>query len=223
MESCNAGRPNEPLFSSGSGIWPGLVSCNAKEPYFLLRSSACANIISCNGSPIKAGFRQYPGFFARHAWTRSTCCSPRKYSWLSALRSQRRWLDCLLAVRHAGSEQYFWRWRRRGSRLNSFWQHRHRRRRGLVTRSRASGPMEDPNHAENCAVGRRRVSLCGDSHRRFHPHRCRHGIVISIPADAKNRSRSRWNRCSRSTGIRVHDALETAFTIDRNMQPSMIF
>jgi hypothetical protein len=79
-------------------------------------------------------------------------------------------------------------------------------------------PMEDPNDAENCAVGRGCVSLRGDSHRHFHPHRCQHGIVISIPATAENRSRSRWNRCSRSSGIRVHDALETAFTIDRNMQ-----
>ncbi len=67
-------------------------------------------------------------------------------------------------------------------------------------------------------VGRRRASLRGDSHRRFHPHRCRHGIVISIPATAENRSRSRWNSCSRSSGIGVHDALETAFTMDRNMQ-----
>jgi hypothetical protein len=77
--------------------------------------------------------------------------------------------------------------------------------------------MEDPNHAENCTVGRRCVSLRGDSHRHFHPHRCQHGIVISIPDKVKKRSRSRWNPCSRSPGIGVHDAMETAFTIDRNM------
>ncbi len=79
-------------------------------------------------------------------------------------------------------------------------------------------PMEDPNDAENCAVGRRCVCLRGDSHRHFHPHRCQHGIVISIPAKVEKRSRSRWNPCSRSPGIGVHDAMETAFTIDRNMQ-----
>jgi hypothetical protein len=78
--------------------------------------------------------------------------------------------------------------------------------------------MEDPNNAENCAVGRHCGSLRGDSHRHFHPHRCQHGIVISISANAENRSRSRWNRCSRSPGIGVHDALETAFTLRRNNQ-----
>jgi hypothetical protein len=82
--------------------------------------------------------------------------------------------------------------------------------------------MEDPNHAENCAVSRRRVSLRGDSHRHFHPHRCQHGIVISIPAKVEKRSRSRWNPCSRSPGIGVHDAMETAFTIDRNMHQTLL-
>ena len=149
IESCNADARNEPLFSLGSATWPGLVSCNAKEPDFPTRSSGCINIISCNGSPIKAVFRQYPGFCARHACTRSTCCSPRKYSWFSCFRSQRRWLDCLLAARHSGSEQYLCRPRRRGSRLNSFWQHRHRRRRGLITGH--SGPMG----TESCPEPRR--------------------------------------------------------------------
>jgi len=83
--------------------------------------------------------------------------------------------------------------------------------------------MEDPNHAENCAVGRRCVSLRRDSHRHFHPHQCQHGIVISIPAKVEKRSRSRWNPCSRSPGIGVHDAMETAFTIDRNMQDLSIW
>jgi hypothetical protein len=63
----------------------------------------------------------------------------------------------------------------------------------------------DPNHAQKCSLTRRRESLCGDSHRRFHDHRCRHGIVITIPADAEIRSRSRWNR--------VHVPLEYAFTM----------
>src|SRR6266404_4982119 len=45
--------------------------------------SGCANNISCNGSPITGGFRQYPGFFARQCWTRSTCCSPQTFSRLS--------------------------------------------------------------------------------------------------------------------------------------------
>jgi hypothetical protein len=45
-----------------------------------------------------------------------------------------------------------------------------------------------------------------------------HGIVITIPANDENRSRSRWNRCSCSPGIGVHDALETAFTVGRNMR-----
>jgi len=39
----------------------------------------------------------------------------------------------------------------------------------------------------------------------FHAHRCRHGIVITIPANNENRSRSRWNR--------VHVPLEYAFTM----------
>jgi hypothetical protein len=56
------------------------------------------------------------------------------------------------------------------------------------------------------------------SHRRFHLNRCRHAIIISIPANAEKRSRSRWNPCSRSPGIGVHDALETAVTFDRNNQ-----
>jgi len=47
----------------------------------------------------------------------------------------------IAVIRHAGSEQYFCRWRRRGSRPNSFWQHRHRRRRGLITGR--SGPIGD--------------------------------------------------------------------------------
>ena len=80
--------------------------------------------------------------------------------------------------------------------------------------------MEDPNHDGNCVVGRRRGRLRGDSHHRFHPNRCRHGIVISISAKTERRSRSRWNPCSRSPGIGVHDALETAFTVGRNMHVS---
>jgi hypothetical protein len=47
--------------------------------------------------------------------------------------------------------------------------------------------------------------LGGDSHRRFHSHRCRHGIVVTIPANNENRSRSHWNR--------VHVPLESAFTM----------
>jgi hypothetical protein len=39
-------------------------------------------------------------------------------------------------------------------------------------------------------------------HRRFHHERCRHGIVITIPADAEMRSRSCWNQ--------VHVPLESA-------------
>jgi hypothetical protein len=57
-----------------------------------------------------------------------------------------------------------------------------------------------------------RVDCCGierglstDSHRRFLHHRCRHGIVITIPANVENRSRSHWNR--------VHVPLESAFTM----------
>ena len=42
--------------------------------------------------------------------------------------------------------------------------------------------------------------------------------VITIPENAEKRSRLRWNRCSRSSGLRVHDALETAFTLGRNTQ-----
>ncbi len=38
-----------------------------------------------------------------------------------------------------------------------------------------------PNHA----IRRRRPGLRADSRRRFHQHRCRHGIVISIPANAE--------------------------------------
>src|SRR3984957_19479307 len=45
----------------------------------------------------------------------------------------------IAVIRHAGSEQYFCRWRRRGARPNSFWQHRHRRRRGFITGG--SGPI----------------------------------------------------------------------------------
>jgi hypothetical protein len=202
IESCNAKSRSEQFFSRRSVAWPGLVSCNAKEPDFPTGSSGCVNIISCNGSPIKAGFRQYPGFFTRHACTRSTCCSPRKYSMLLGFRSQRRWLDCLLAAWHSGSEQYFCRLRRRGSRLNNFWQHRHRRRRGLITGFGSNG---GPNDAQNCAASRRCPSLRGDSHRRYHRHRCRHGIVIAVPANDEKRSRSRWNR--------VHVPLESAFTM----------
>jgi hypothetical protein len=47
--------------------------------------------------------------------------------------------------------------------------------------------------------------------------RCRHGIVITIPADAEKRSRSRWNQVHVPLENRVHDALETVTTIDRNM------
>jgi hypothetical protein len=43
--------------------------------------------------------------------------------------------------------------------------------------------------AKKRPVIRRRVNLRGDSHRRFHPHRCRHGIVITIPANGQKRSR----------------------------------
>jgi hypothetical protein len=35
---------------------------------------------------------------------------------------------------------------------------------------------------------------------------------------AEKRSRSRWNPCSRSPRIGVHDALEAAFTFDWNNQ-----
>jgi len=45
----------------------------------------------------------------------------------------------------------------------------------------------------------------------------RSGIVNAIPPHFRKRSRSRWNWCSRSAGIRVHDALETVFTMRRNM------
>jgi hypothetical protein len=41
----------------------------------------------------------------------------------------------------------------------------------------------------NRAVRRHRTGLRGDSHRRFHVHRCQHGIGITIPANAQNRSR----------------------------------
>ena len=78
--------------------------------------------------------------------------------------------------------------------------------------------MEDPNHAEICAVGRRRVGLRGDSHRRFHPHRCRHGIVISIPANAEKTFTMTLeslftfvrNPRSRCAGNRVHHRPEYA-------------
>jgi hypothetical protein len=43
-------------------------------------------------------------------------------------------------------------------------------------------------------------------------------IVISIAANKEKRSRSRWNPYSRSLGIVVHDAPDTAFTFDRNNQ-----
>jgi hypothetical protein len=59
--------------------------------------------------------------------------------------------------------------------------------------------------------------LDDDSRCRYPHHRCRHGIVITIPVNDENRSRSLWNRCSCSPGMEVHDALETAFTFDRNM------
>ncbi len=48
------------------------------------------------------------------------------------------------------------------------------------------------------------IFFSSDSHRRFRWHRRRHAIVISIPANAEKRSRSRWNPCSRSPGIGVH-------------------
>jgi hypothetical protein len=54
-------------------------------------------------------------------------------------------------------------------------------------------------------VTRLRESLCADSHRRFHHHRCRHGIVNVIPPHAEKLSRSRWNR--------DHVRLEFAFTM----------
>ena len=69
----------------------------------------------------------------------------------------------------------------------------------------ASGPMGDRNHAHKSAVCRGRETLRGDSHRRFHDHRCRHGIVNGNTADSQKRSRSQWNR--------VHVPLEFAFTM----------
>ena len=57
----------------------------------------------------------------------------------------------------------------------------------------------------------------GDCHRRFHDHRCRHGIVIAIPANVEIVHDQtgivftfRWNLRSRCAGNRDHDGPQYA-------------
>jgi hypothetical protein len=79
----------------------------------------------------------------------------------------RRWLACLLAARHSGSAQDFCRVRVRGSRPNSFWQHRHRRRLALITEP---GSSSGTNHAQKISITRSSKRSRSDSHRRVAVH-----------------------------------------------------
>jgi hypothetical protein len=59
--------------------------------------------------------------------------------------------------------------------------------------------------------------LTTDSHRRFHHHRCRHGIVITSSVGRKTFTIT-LESCSRSAGICVHHVLETVTTMSRNLR-----
>jgi hypothetical protein len=118
----------EPIFSLPISGFQRLVSCNAKDR-FSLSDHQLAPISSLVTVPrLSAILANIWGFLAPRLHAIHVLRAAEVVV-VFRLSQPARWLAFLLAARHSGSEQYFCRRRRRGSRPNSFWQHRHRRRR----------------------------------------------------------------------------------------------
>jgi len=129
MSSCNVFPVKLAINPSKTGGCAIKKSCNASRSNWalsLLFSTPCGFKGSCNASLLFLRFpRQYPGLASRHNWTLFTFSGPEKYPWFSGFASQRFWLAALLALRHSGLRQYFWRLALRGSGMNKSLQLQH--------------------------------------------------------------------------------------------------